>query len=128
MAEFIPAGAVDPIQFDRSYFLQPHQVALSAYSLLRDAMTDTGHVGLGRVAIRTRERLALLRPYRPRISLVTLLWPDEVRKPDFEWLTAQAPQPREQGNKGMAEQLVLSLSSTTFDPAGSRDRSRLSAL
>lgn len=47
VAEFVPTGAVDPILFDRSYFLQPHQVALSAYSLLRDAMTDTGHVGLG---------------------------------------------------------------------------------
>jgi non-homologous end joining protein Ku len=51
---------VDPILFDRSYFLQPHQVALSAYGLLRDAMTDTGHVGLGRVAIRTQ------RPEMPR--------------------------------------------------------------
>ncbi|WP_406688577.1 Ku protein [Saccharopolyspora sp. ID03-671] len=123
VAEFVPADAVDPILFDRSYFLQPHQVALGAYSLLRDAMTDTGHVGLGRVAIRTRERLALLRPYGAGISLVTLLWPDEVREPDFEWFTDQAPQPREQEQR-MAEQLVLSLSSTTFDPTTYRDHSR----
>lgn len=123
VAEFVPAGAVDPILFDRSYFLQPHQVALSAYGLLRDAMTETGHVGLGRVAIRTRERLALLRPYGPGISLVTLLWPDEVREPDFGWLTDQAPQPREQEQR-MAEQLVLSLSRATFDPTGYRDHSR----
>ncbi|GAB3676396.1 non-homologous end joining protein Ku [Saccharopolyspora tripterygii] len=123
VAEFVPADAVDPILFDRSYFLQPHQVALGAYSLLRDAMTDTGHVGLGRVAIRTRERLALLRPYDPGISLVTLLWPDEVREPDFGWLTDQAPQPREQEQR-MAEQLVLSLSNATFDPTAYRDHSR----
>lgn len=123
VAEFVPTGAVDPIMFDRSYFLQPHQVALGAYGLLRDAMTETGRVGLGRVAIRTRERLALLRPYRPGISLVTLLWPDEVREPDFEWLTDQAPQPREQERR-MAEQLVMSLSSATFDPAAYRDHSR----
>ncbi|MEV4731491.1 Ku protein [Saccharopolyspora sp. NPDC049426] len=111
------------ILFDRSYFLQPHQIALGAYSLLRDAMTDTGRVRLGRVAIRTRERLALLRPYGPGISLVTLLWPDEVREPDFEWLTDQTPQPREQEQR-MAEQLVLLLSSATFDPTGYRDHSR----
>lgn len=123
VAEFVPAGAVDPIMFDRSYFLQPHHVALGAYSLLRDAMSSTGRVGLGRVAIRTRERLALLRPYGPGVCLVTLLWPDEVREPDFGWLTNQAPEPREQEQR-MAEQLVLSLSSATFDPTGYRDHSR----
>ncbi|MBQ0928565.1 non-homologous end joining protein Ku [Saccharopolyspora endophytica] len=123
VAEFVPAGTVDPILFDHSYFLQPRQVALGAYSLLRDAMIDTGHVGLGRVAIRTRERLALLRPYGPGICLVTLLWPDEVREPDFGWLTDQTPQPREQEQR-MAEQLVLSLASTTFDLTGYRDHSR----
>ncbi|MEB3371553.1 non-homologous end joining protein Ku [Saccharopolyspora mangrovi] len=123
VAEFVPTGTIDPIMFDRSYFLQPHQVALGAYGLLCDAMADTGHVGLGRAAIRTRERLALLRPYGPGISLVTLLWPDEVREPDFGWLTDQAPQPREQ-EKRMAEQLVMSLSSTTFDAISYRDHSR----
>lgn len=70
IAEFVPTDAVDPIMFDRSYFLQPQQVGLRAFGLLRDTLTETGRVGLGRVAIRTRERLAMLRPYRQGISLV----------------------------------------------------------
>ncbi|MEU6265185.1 Ku protein [Saccharopolyspora shandongensis] len=66
VAEFLPAGAVDPGLFD---------IGLRAHCLLRDAMTDTGRVRLGRVTIRTRERLALPRPYGQGIGLATLLWP-----------------------------------------------------
>ncbi|SDZ01371.1 DNA end-binding protein Ku [Saccharopolyspora shandongensis] len=81
VAEFLPAGAVDPVLLDCSYVLQPQQVGLRAYCLLRDAMTDTGRIGLGRVTIRIRERLALLRPYGQGIGLATLLWPRRLPGP-----------------------------------------------
>ncbi|MEU5849381.1 Ku protein [Saccharopolyspora shandongensis] len=53
VAEFLPVGAVDPVLFDGSYVLQPQQVGLRTYCLLRAPGKTTGRVGLGRITIRT---------------------------------------------------------------------------
>src|SRR5215469_1680477 len=61
--EFVDIEAIDPIYFDRSYYLEPQKAAAKAYILLRDALHKSGHVAIAKVALRQRESLAVLRVY-----------------------------------------------------------------
>jgi DNA end-binding protein Ku len=81
--EFVPAEQVDPIYFSKAYYLAPDNMGAKPYVLLRDALTNTGQCALVKVAIRTRETLALLRERDGAMVLQTMLWPDEVREADF---------------------------------------------
>jgi DNA end-binding protein Ku len=121
--EFLPILAIDPIFFDRSYYVHPQQAGRRAYLLLRDTLAKTQKAAVAKVAIRSRERLALLRPYGDVLSLITLLWPDEVRRPDFRFIVNELPAVREQ-EYVMAEQLVESLSTDGLDPTAYRDTYR----
>jgi DNA end-binding protein Ku len=87
--QFVPAEQIDPIYFARSYYLEPEQNAVKPYLLLRDALADSSRVGLVKVAIRNREQLATLRVREGVIVLETMVWPDEVRSPDFAFLDGE---------------------------------------
>jgi DNA end-binding protein Ku len=79
---FVPAADVDPIQLDRSYYLASDgQAAAKPYALLREALKRSGKVAVGKLAMRGRESLALLRVYEDVLALHTMLWPDEIRGP-----------------------------------------------
>ena len=111
--QFVPADEIDPIYFAKSYYLEPEQNAVKPYVLLRDALADSGMVGVVKVAIRNREQLATLRVREGVIVLETMIWPDEVREPSFSFLdqdVALRPQERR-----MAESLVASMSGD-FEP------------
>jgi DNA end-binding protein Ku len=112
--QFVPAEQIDPIYFARSYYLEPEKAAQKAYVLLRDALADSGRVGLVKVAIRSREQLATLRVRDGVIVLETMIWPDEVREPEFAFL-GDGVELREQ-ERTMAHSLVESMSGD-FDPA-----------
>jgi DNA end-binding protein Ku len=84
--EFVPAEQVDPILYNKAYFLEPEGAATKPYVLLRDALTDSDRVAIVKVALRQREQLATLRVREGVLLLNTMLWPDEVRKPDFGFL------------------------------------------
>jgi DNA end-binding protein Ku len=84
--EFVPQEQVDPIYYNKSYFLEPDKTAAKPYVLLRDALDRTDRVAIVKVALRQREQLATLRVRDGIMVLNTMLWPDEVRKPDFEFL------------------------------------------
>lgn len=84
--EFVPAEQVDPILYNKSYFLEPEGTATKPYVLLRNALTDSERVAIVKVAIRQREQLATLRVHQGVLLLNTMLWPDEIRKPDFGFL------------------------------------------
>ncbi|WP_433389359.1 Ku protein [Micromonospora sp. KLBMP9576] len=84
--EFVPAEQVDPILYNKAYFLEPEGTATKPYVLLRDALTDSERVAIVKVAIRQREQLATLRVREGVLLLNTMLWPDEIRKPDFGFL------------------------------------------
>ena len=75
----MPADEIDPVYFEKSYFLEPTEVGAKAFSLLRRALDETERLALARVTIRTRERLATVRPYEDALMLETMFWPDEVR-------------------------------------------------
>jgi DNA end-binding protein Ku len=83
---FAPSAQVEPIYAAKSYYLEPDQAGARAYVLFRDALEKSGKVAVAKVALRQREALSALRVREGIITLETLLWPDEVRKPDFAFL------------------------------------------
>jgi DNA end-binding protein Ku len=83
---FAPAGQLDPILANKAYYLEPEPAGVRAYVLFRDALERSGRVAVAKVAIRQREALAALRVRAGVLVLETLLWPDEVRSPDFAFL------------------------------------------
>src|SRR5487761_1177028 len=83
---FAPSAQVEPILSSKSYYLEPEPAGTRAYVLFRDALENSGKVAVANVALRQREALAALRVREGVITLETLLWPDEVRKPDFAFL------------------------------------------
>src|ERR1700722_5485246 len=83
---FAPSAQVEPIYAAKSYYPEPDPAGVRAYVLFRDALENSGKVAVAKVALRQREALAALRVREGVITLETLLWPDEVRKPDFGFL------------------------------------------
>jgi DNA end-binding protein Ku len=83
---FAPSGQLDPILANKAYYLEPEPAGVRAYVLFRDALERSGRVAVAKVAIRQREALAALRVRDGVLVLETLLWPDEVRAPDFKFL------------------------------------------
>jgi DNA end-binding protein Ku len=85
--EFVPASEIDPLMYDRSYFLEPDGKSSKSYVLLAQTLADTERVAIVHFALRNKTRLAALRvkDFAKRDVMVvhTLLWPDEIRDPDF---------------------------------------------
>ena len=85
--EFVPASEIDPLMYDRSYFLEPDSKSSKSYVLLAKTLADTDRVAIVHFALRNKTRLAALRvkDFSKRDVMVvhTLLWPDEIRDPDF---------------------------------------------
>ena len=110
---FVPLEQVDPIYFAKTYYLEPEKNATKPYVLLRDALQQADSVALVKVAIRTREALATLRVRDGVLVLETMVWPDEVRAPDFGFLDEDVTvRPQE---LAMAESLIESMTGE-FDP------------
>ncbi len=84
--QFVPLEQVDPIYFAKSYYLEPDRTGAKPYVLLRDALQESGRVAVVKVALRQREQLATLRVRDGVFVLETMLWPDEIRTPDFPFL------------------------------------------
>jgi DNA end-binding protein Ku len=119
--EFVPADQIDPLLFEKSYYLEPDAKAAKPYALLREALVQTDRMAVVKVALRQRESMALLRVRDKAIVLQTMLWPDEVREPEFDILDADVElRPQE---LTMAASLVESLGAD-FDPAQFHDEYR----
>jgi DNA end-binding protein Ku len=84
--EFVPAEQIDPILFAKAYYLEPDGQAAKPYVLLRDALRDADRVAIVKIALRQREQLATLRVRDDVLVLNTMLWPDEIRTPEFGFL------------------------------------------
>jgi DNA end-binding protein Ku len=79
---FVPDDDVDPILYDRPYWAAAHgPAAQRPYALLVEALARHGTIGVCKVALRSRERLAILRPKRGILVCHTLRWPEEIRDP-----------------------------------------------
>lgn len=77
--DFVDLGEVDPIYFEKAYYLEPQPGGEKPYALLRQAMQETGKVAVARVALRARYSLALIRARQDILVLESLFYPDEVR-------------------------------------------------
>jgi DNA end-binding protein Ku len=106
--KFVPSEQIDPLLFDKSYYLEPDKTGLKPYVLLRDALAKADRMALVTVAVRTRMTLAVLRVRDNVIVLQTLLWADEVRAPEFESLGDETHASAKE--LAMASSLVDSLS------------------
>jgi DNA end-binding protein Ku len=106
--EFVPLEQVDPMYFAKSYYLEPDAAGAKPYVLLREALEKSGRVALVKIALRQRESLATLRVRDGVFVLEMMLWPDEIRQPDFGFLDEDI-EVRAQELK-MAESLIESLS------------------
>ena len=123
IAAFVPLAAIDPIYFERPYYLGPEKGGDKAYLLLAEAMRETGRAALARYAARGKQYLVMLRPSADGRALVLqeLLYADEVRP------IAEVPLPggevREPELK-LAKQLIDQIATETFDPNQFHDEVR----
>ncbi|MFG2037692.1 Ku protein [Dactylosporangium sp. NPDC048998] len=119
--EFVPTEQVDPILYNKAYYLEPEQTAAKPYALLRDALTNTERIAIVKVALRQREQLATLRVRDNVLVLNTMLWPDEVRAAKFDILDEDVTaRPAE---LAMAGSLIESMAAD-FDPSSYTDNYR----
>src|ERR671934_405986 len=84
--QFVDLADIDPIYFQKSYYLVPEETGIKAYTLLRRAMEEDGRVAIAKVAFRDKEHLAALRFKDNIFVLETMFWPDEIRPADFDGL------------------------------------------
>jgi DNA end-binding protein Ku len=111
--EFVAQDEIDPIMFEKTYYLEPDGPAVRPYALLRDALENAGQVAITKIAIRQRESLAVLRVRDGVLVMHTMRWPDEIRRPDFAFLDEDiSVRPQE---LKMAEALIGSMTNE-FDP------------
>ncbi|MGZ4631897.1 MAG: non-homologous end joining protein Ku [Actinomycetes bacterium] len=118
---FVPAEQVDAVQMGKPYFCDPTGGDVKPYVLLRDSLEKADRVAIVKVALRQRERLAMLRPRDGVLVMQTLLWPDEVREPRFDFLDQDVSvRPQE---LAMAESYISALSGD-FEPGEFSDEYR----
>ena len=83
VVEFVPSDQVDPIRFEKSYYLEPDSKSLKAYALLRRTLEETDRTAIVQFALRQKTRLGALRVHGDVLMLQALLWDDEVREAKF---------------------------------------------
>ncbi len=77
--DFVKLEEIDPIYFERSYFMSPDTTGTKAYTLLRKTLEDSGKIGIAKIMIRSKEQLAIVRVYQDTLVMETIHYPDEVR-------------------------------------------------
>ncbi|MCW2780135.1 MAG: Ku protein [Marmoricola sp.] len=104
--KFVPSDQIDPMLLEKSYYLEPEKTGAKPYALLRQALVDADRMALVTVSIRTRMSLAVLRVRDNVIVMQTMMWPDEIRSPDFATVGSDDAKPAE---VKMANMLVETL-------------------
>ncbi|MEU3621897.1 Ku protein [Amycolatopsis coloradensis] len=118
---FTPAEQVDSTYFARSYYLEPEPAGTKPYVLLSEALQQSGRIAIVKVTLRQRETLGALRVRDQVIVLETMLWPGEIRRPDFPFLHEDVELRR--GELRNAVSLIEDLT-RDFDPGRYTDRYR----
>lgn len=118
VVEFVPSEQIDPIMFDRSYFLEPDERAVKPYVLLRQALEDTDRTAIVQFSLRQKTRLGALRSRGKVLMLQSLLWDDEVRQADFSSLDKRTSVSKQE--LSMAGSLIDNMA-TDFSPENFSD-------
>lgn len=119
LSAFVKTGEIDPLYYEKSYYLEPDETGLKPYTLLTKTLEAKNVAGVAKVALRNKEQLCALRPHEGSLVLETLRYPDEIRAHEEEL-------PRVMVNERelrMASSLVEALSEP-FDPGKYRDHYR----
>jgi DNA end-binding protein Ku len=122
IAEFVPLDKVDPIYFERAYYLGPDKGGEKAYRLLADAMAKSGRVALAKFVMRGKESLVLIRSARDGLLLHTMYFADEVR--DFGEIDKGQSAKIRDGEMDLAQQLIDGLTNDEFTPDQYQDEYR----
>jgi DNA end-binding protein Ku len=113
VVSFVPLEEIDPIYFQKSYYLAPEPTGVKAYRLLSQALRESERVGIAKITLREKEHLATLRLRGDVFVLETMFWPDEIREPDFKEIDKKVEvRPQE---LAMAKSLIDNLTDH-FDP------------
>lgn len=126
IAEFVPLPKVDPIYFEKTYYLGPDKGGEKAYRLLADAMAKTERVALAKFVMRGKENLVLIRPSQDGLMLHTMYYADEVR--NFSEIEKGQSAKVKDGELQLALKLVDELSNGDFNPDKYQDEYRLRVL
>jgi DNA end-binding protein Ku len=120
LTEFVPADKVDPVFFDRAYYLGPDKGGDRAYALIAEAMTKTGLVGLARYSARGKQYLVLLRPYQDKgLLMQQLRYADEVKS--FSEVPIEDVPAVNASELKLATQIIEQIASDEFAPEKYRD-------
>jgi len=119
--EFVDLDDIDPIYFEQPYYLAPDKRGEKPYALLVDAMTSLNKVAIGRIVMRSKERLVAIRPLNGALCVETMRYADEVLPAD-----GLAPEDVDltEKEREMARQLVESLAAEAFEPEKYHDEYR----
>lgn len=114
IVDFVDLNEIDPIFFNRSYFVGPNENGEKPFTLLMHAMEKTGKIGIAKITIRSKQHLAVVRVYKNGLVLETIFFPDEVRNIEH---VPGLPEKVDLNDKEieMAEQLIEQLT-TPFEP------------
>ena len=118
ITEFVPIQAVDPVYFDKAYYLAPDKGGAKPYALFTKALRESKRCALGRWATRGKEYIVMIRPVDDGLVMQQLLYADEVRS--IREIDIPAMDVKEAELK-LARQLIEQQSSNRFDPAGYKD-------
>ncbi|MEW9676345.1 Ku protein [Lentibacillus sp. L22] len=126
IVDFVQLEEIDPIYFEKSYYLSPNEGGSKSYALLRAALQDTGKIGVAKMIIRSKEQLACIRVYQNTLVVETIHYPDEVRQVQD---VPNVPEQVETTEKELdtAKMLIEQLS-TEFDPEKYKDDYRTALL
>ncbi len=122
ITEFVDLGQIDPVFFEKTYYLGPAPGGGKTYSLLAQAMKKQNKVAFARWVMGHREHLVLLRPYEDGLVLHTMYYADEVR--DFSAVEKDSGAEVKEQEIALAEMLIDELTETRFDPLAYKDEYR----
>ncbi|MEC2072751.1 non-homologous end joining protein Ku [Alkalihalophilus marmarensis] len=120
--DFVKLEEIDPIYFEKSYFMAPDAGGAKAYSLLKEALNESGKIGIAKIMIRSKEQLAVVRVYKEGLIMETIHFPDEVRNIED---VPNLPEGQKIVKKELDTALLLvEQLTTTFDPEKYHDEYR----
>ncbi len=124
IVDFIRLSEVDPVYYDKTYYLWPEKGGEKPYIILRNAMRESGRAAVARVTMRQKEHLCLVRLVGDTLSLETMFFPDEIRSTDELHIgQLEASVEIRQEETDMAAKLVDNLTAP-FEPGKYHDRYR----
>jgi DNA end-binding protein Ku len=122
--EFVDLDEIDPLFFEQPYYLIPNDRGVKPYKLLVEAMTDLNKVAIGRIVMRSKERLVAIRPLDGMLCVETMRYSDEVVARDGLISDEDGDVELTDRERTMAQQLVESLASDNFDASKYHDEFR----